>query len=221
MAITFAEPREHRMLANLERVTRQRIEIASVPTVADLRARRQDVIRAGLREIIAAGDLDAFRGIVAPLGQEFDLLDVAAAALKQADPRAGNVEPEIPAVLERPAPHSRSQGRHPERRKDGSRTPAVHMTAIEIGGGREMRLTPGDIVGAMANEVGVSPRAIGAIRIEERSAIVDVATDIVDDVVAALRKVYIKGKRLPVHRARSRGGVPPPRGGSARPRHHR
>jgi ATP-dependent RNA helicase DeaD len=221
VAITFAEPRERRMLGNIERVTRQQIEIAPVPTVSELRARRQDVIRAGLREIIAAGDLDAFRDIAAPLGQEFDLLDVAAAALKQADPRPGDVEPEIPAVLKRPAPHSRSHERSPERRKDRSRTPAVHMVAIEIGGGSEMRLTPGDIVGAMANEVGVSPRAIGTIRIEERCTIVDVATSIVDDVVAALQKVRIKGKRLPVHRARSRRGVSPPRGRSALPRHHR
>ena len=220
VAITFAEPREHRMLGNIERVTKQRIEIVPVPTVADLRARRQDVIRAGLREIIVAGDLDAFRGIVAPLGEEFDLLDVAAAALKQSDPRPGSVEPEIPAVLERPDVHSRSRERPAERPKHAfHRKPAVHMTAIEIGGGWNMRLTPGDLVGAMANEVGVSPRAIGTIRIDERYAIVDVATDIVDDVVAALRKVYIKGKRLAVHRAAGRGGVPPPRRGSARPKH--
>jgi ATP-dependent RNA helicase DeaD len=220
VAITFAEPREHRMLGNIERVTKQRIEIAPVPTVADLEARRRDVIRTGLREIIVAGDLDVFRGIVAPLGKEFDLLDVAAAALKQGDRRPGSVEPEIP-VLERPEPHVRSREREPERRKPAfHRKPAVHMTAIEIGGGRNMRLTPGDLVGAMANEVGVSPRAIGTIRIDERYAIVDVATDIVDDVVAALRKVHIKGKRLPVHRAPSRGGVPPPRTGSVRPKHH-
>jgi hypothetical protein len=70
----------------------------------------------------------------------------------------------------------------------------------------------------MANEVGVSARAIGNIRIDERRAIVDVATEIVDDVVAALRKVYIKGKRLPVHRSPSRGGVPPPRRGFDRPK---
>ena len=219
VAITFAEPREHRMLGNIERVTQQRIEIVPVPTVADLRARRQDVIRAGLRETIAAGDLDAFRGIVAPLGEEFDLLDVAAAALKQADPRPGSIEAEIPAVLERPAPHARSPERQPERRKNRfQRQPNVHMTAIEIGGGWKMRLTPGDIVGAMANELGVSARAIGTIRIDERHAVVDVATDIVDDVVAALRKVYIKGKRLPVHRSRVAGGIAPPRAGSARPK---
>ena len=33
------QPREHRLLKNIERVTRQRIEIAKIPTVADLRAR--------------------------------------------------------------------------------------------------------------------------------------------------------------------------------------
>jgi ATP-dependent RNA helicase DeaD len=222
VAITFAEPREHRMLGNIERVTKQRIEIAPVPTVADLQARRREVIRAGLREIIVAGDLDAFRSIVAPLGEEFDLLDVAAAALKQSDPRPGSVEPEIPAVLERVEPHAPSRERQPERRKDAfHRKPAVHMTAIEIGGGWNMRLTPGDLVGAMANEVGVSPRAIGTIRIDERYAIVEVASDIVDDVVAALRKVYIKGKRLPVRRAPAGVSVPPPRGRPARPKYRR
>jgi ATP-dependent RNA helicase DeaD len=219
VAITFAEPREHRMLANIERVTRQRIEIVPVPTVADLRARRQDAIRVALRDTIAAGDLDAFRGIVAPLAEEFDLLDVAAAALKQGDPRAGAVEAEIPAVLERAQPPSRSRERHPAQGKDRfARKPSVPMTAIEIGGGWNMRLTPGDLVGAMANEVGVNPRAIGNIRIDERHAVVDVATDIVDDVVAALRKVHIKGKRLPVHRAPSRGGGPPPPARSGRPK---
>jgi superfamily II DNA/RNA helicase len=39
VAITLAEPREHRLLRNIEQQTKQRIEIAAVPTVADLRAR--------------------------------------------------------------------------------------------------------------------------------------------------------------------------------------
>jgi ATP-dependent RNA helicase DeaD len=205
VAITLAEPREHRMLGNIERVTKQRIEIAPVPTVADLQARRQDVIRAGLREIIAAGDLDAFRGIVAPLGEEFDLLDVAAAALKQADPRPGSVEPEIPAVLERPSTRARPpEGKAQRPTGKFKHRPTVPMAAIEIGAGWNLHLTPGDLVGAMANEVGINPRAIGAIRIDERYSFVEVAADIVDDVVAALRTVRIKGKKLPVRHCRPR-----------------
>ena len=46
VAITLAEPREHRLLRNIEQVTKQKIEIAQVPTVADLRARRLEVTRA-------------------------------------------------------------------------------------------------------------------------------------------------------------------------------
>ncbi len=37
VAITLAEPREHRQLQAIERATRQKIEIARLPTVADLR----------------------------------------------------------------------------------------------------------------------------------------------------------------------------------------
>src|ERR671912_2292116 len=49
-AITLAEPREHRLLKNIEAITRQKIEIANVPTVADLHAKRLELTRAALRE---------------------------------------------------------------------------------------------------------------------------------------------------------------------------
>src|SRR5687767_5797389 len=45
-AITLAEPREHRLLRSIEQVTKQKIQVAAVPTVADLRARRLELIRA-------------------------------------------------------------------------------------------------------------------------------------------------------------------------------
>src|SRR6185369_4251314 len=110
VAITLAEPREHRLLKNIEQQTRQKIEIAAVPTVADLRARRLELTRASLRETILSGDLDHFRVVVDSLAQEFDIMDVAAAAVKQADARDGaEEEHEIPTVTlrpERPAPRS-------------------------------------------------------------------------------------------------------------------
>ena len=65
MAITLAEPREHRMLKTIERVTGQRIAIEKVPTVADLRARRLELTRAALREsLLRATTSTAFRVVV-------------------------------------------------------------------------------------------------------------------------------------------------------------
>ena len=55
VAITLAEPREHWQLKNIERATKQKIEIGSVPTVADLRAKRLELTRASLREALLGG----------------------------------------------------------------------------------------------------------------------------------------------------------------------
>ena len=84
VAITFLEPREHRMLRNIQRETGQKIAVATIPTVAELRNRRLELTGLALRETIVAGELDSFRGLVETLSSEFDPLDVAAAAAKLA-----------------------------------------------------------------------------------------------------------------------------------------
>lgn len=103
VAITLAEPREHRLLRNIEYLTKQKIEIAQVPTVADLRARRLELTRASLRETMLGGELDAYRAIVESLAEEFDVMDIAAAAVKVIEMRDGSAESEqeIPEVQAR------------------------------------------------------------------------------------------------------------------------
>ena len=110
-AITLVEPREHRLLRTIESFTKQKIDVATVPTVAELKARRLDVTKASIRERILAGDLDEVRVVVASLAEEFDIVDIAAAAVKLAHAaEAGDeTEREIPTV----APHE------PARREGG------------------------------------------------------------------------------------------------------
>ena len=88
-AITLAEPREHRLLRAMEAATKQKIEVAPIPTVADLRARRLEITRASLRERLLAGNLDSTRVVVESLGSEFDIMDIAAAAVALAHSAAG------------------------------------------------------------------------------------------------------------------------------------
>src|SRR5436190_8131744 len=83
-AITLAEPREHRLLRSIEQVTKQKIEVATVPTVSDLRARRLELTSAALRERLTAGDFDDVRVVVESLSEDFDVVDIAAAAVKLA-----------------------------------------------------------------------------------------------------------------------------------------
>jgi ATP-dependent RNA helicase DeaD len=81
VAITLADPRERRVLRNIEALTRQPIEVKTLPSIADLRARRLDSTRAAIRERIAAGNLDEGRAMAGALGDESDILDIAAAAI--------------------------------------------------------------------------------------------------------------------------------------------
>ena len=109
-AITLAEPREHRLLRAMEAATRQKIDVAPIPTVADLRARRLEITSASLRERLLAGNLDHTRVVVEALANEFDIVDIAAAAVQLAHSAAGGDgdDHEIPA----PAPPSTTAGPH-------------------------------------------------------------------------------------------------------------
>ena len=203
VAITLAEPREHRMLKNIERVTGQRIRIEKVPTVADLRARRLDVVRATLRETILAGDLDDVRVVVETLTDEFDVVEVALAAVKLAHDAAGGgadeqeipdvaPRPERPVPDRRPGPAGRAKGR--------PRGPAGETIRLFIGAGRSSGVRPQDLVGAVAGESRLTGRDVGAIEIFDRFSLVEIPAGAADEVIAGLRASTIKGRKVRVMR---------------------
>jgi ATP-dependent RNA helicase DeaD len=198
VAITLAEPREHRMLKTIEQVTKQRFTIEKLPTVADLRTRRLESTRAALQESLLDGDrLEQFRVVIEALGDEFDIVDIALAAVKLAHESSGAEidEREIPD-------HSDSIARKhqgPERGRRGSR-PDGGTTRLFFGVGRRANIRPQDLVGAIANESGLSGRDIGAIEISDRFSLVEVPASAADEVIEALRNSTIKGKRTVVRR---------------------
>jgi ATP-dependent RNA helicase DeaD len=105
VAITLAEPRETRLIRSIEAATKQKIEMATVPTVADLRAKRVELTLTAVRDQIVAGDLDDLRVVVQSLASEFDLTDVAAAAIKLVHAQMGDgtdgSERDVPTVQPR------------------------------------------------------------------------------------------------------------------------
>lgn len=92
VAITLAEPKEHRLLRNIEQLTKQKMKIAKVPTVADLKARRMEILQAKVREAIQSEELDSFRVLVDGLSSEFDIVEIALGAMKLAQAALGGTE---------------------------------------------------------------------------------------------------------------------------------
>jgi ATP-dependent RNA helicase DeaD len=70
------------------------------------------------------------------------------------------------------------------------------MLRVFIGAGRKAGIRPADLVGAIANEAGVSVRDIGAIEIADKFSLVELSEGVVERVAAALRATTIKRKRV-------------------------
>jgi ATP-dependent RNA helicase DeaD len=77
------------------------------------------------------------------------------------------------------------------------------MTRVFIGAGRQAGVRPQDLVGAIANEAHISGREIGAIEIADRFSLVEVAADVAQAVIGALRETTLKGRKVTVRRERS------------------
>ncbi len=283
VAITLVEPREHRLLRDIERTIGAPLEIVGLPTVADVREKRLEILRGTLRQTLLGDGFDRYRAVVEPLSDEFDLVDIALAAISLADEGARGAEDTVelapatlppafgdrgaanrsgpnrrpkPAVargatpweapgrrppqrhgapppygappagageagdgrpqrLHRPVPHGASapvrgyrvsgwrdaEGR-PVMRSPRGAPASPDVTRLFVGAGRAAGMRPGDLVGAIANEAGLSGGDIGAIQIADGFSLVDVPADAADHVISALRGATIRGQKVNVRRER-------------------
>jgi ATP-dependent RNA helicase DeaD len=212
VAITLAEPREQRLLGNIERLTRQKIVTKSVPTVADMRARRLDQTAEALRFALEADDLVDYDEVLAALSGEHDVRAIALAAIKIAHEVGGGSgdDVEIPDAAKRldrpvarPVPAKKTPGKkgalasRPDERRVENAPGTAH---IFVGLGRTSGVRPADLVGAIANESKLSGRQIGPIRVADNFSVVGVPEAKVDAVIAAMRATMIRGKRANIRR---------------------
>ncbi|HEX8455425.1 MAG TPA: DEAD/DEAH box helicase [Longimicrobium sp.] len=215
-AITLVQPREQGLLRGIERVVGRPIEVARVPTVADLRARRVELLRSAIRETIEEDEFDGYREIAASLAEDgYDPLDIAAAAAKLAADATRGEEPEneveIPQWENRPQrPHDDTRG--PRGRRDSfdgpgrdgpprGRRPRADMTRLFIGVGRRRGIRPGDIVGAIVGEAKIPAEGIGSIEIADQFTLVEVAEEHADHVIRTMSRAAIKGRPVSIRRS--------------------
>jgi ATP-dependent RNA helicase DeaD len=185
-ALTLVEPRERRQLKAIERLIGAPIKPARIPTMADITARRRDLFRESLREVLEAGDYEGQLTTVEELAGEYDPAAIAAAALQ---------------MLWK-SQHGGPQTESAEEIAADSLQPEPGMTRIFVGLGRQEGLRPGDLVGAIANEAGVEGRSIGSIDILDHTAFVEVPKAEAQNVVQALRRTKLRGRKVKVQIAR-------------------
>jgi ATP-dependent RNA helicase DeaD len=189
VAITLVEPRERSLLKNIERLTGRRIAVQALPTVADLRARRLELTRASLREALVRGGTEGARVVVEALAAEFELFEIATAAVHL-----------IQEASERDGARATADDTPPE--TSVPTTIEQDFTRIYVSAGRAAGVRPADLVGAITGEAAVPGEAVGAIELGDRFALVEVRESDADAVVEALRRATIRGRRVTASRYR-------------------
>ncbi len=225
IAITLAEPKQKRLLKNIERLTKQNIAVKKVPSVADLRARQIELTVTALRDALASDDLEDYSTVLDKLAVCNDDGDpdtpepvdlerlVALAAIKLVHEGRGAEldEVEIPDASykdnkrdNRPGNKHRKSGSPNEggkfTKKSRDHSDNGQTASVYIGLGRKAGVRPGDLVGAIANEAGLTGKQIGPIRISDHYSVVGVPVDAVDHVIAQVGGASVRGKKMKIRR---------------------
>jgi ATP-dependent RNA helicase DeaD len=221
-AISFVTPRERYLLKHIEKATRQPLTLMQLPTVEDVNTTRLSRFDDAITEALAQTErIERFRDIVDHYVREHDVpeADVAAALAVVAqgdtplllDPASEQVRPpreDRPTRGDRP-----DRGGRPERgeRRPRGRTD-VPMATYRIAVGKRHKVEPRQIVGAIANEGGLSRQDFGHIDIRGDHSLVELPADLPGGAWDKLKGTRISGKLIELT---SDAGGPPRK----KPRH--
>jgi len=236
-AILFIAPRERNLLRLIERATRQTIEPLSLPTVDDVNSKRLAKFKARIGEALAGGTADFHRKAVQEVALETgaDLLSIAAAIASLVEGGAP-VQSAAPARNWAPPAAEPERGRDEEtRRPPREREQAADLPGVAAGGyafeddGRQVtwRLdvghrhgaTPGNIVGAIANEARLAGPQINGVDVRATYTLVRLPAMLPQAVIARLSKVRVRGRELALDAESAKHGgrsTPHRKGGRAR-----
>ena len=219
-ALTFFTPREHGRLRRIEKLTGTEMEEVDIPSpaaVSEFRARR---LLEGLAARIERGRLDMYKGLLADMGEESSVEDIAAALMatavgdegpaprREKDRRGnGKIRREerldesgefVGASFEAGRDKDRplKGGANGARRRGGGRPAPGSGTRYRIEVGKKDRVKPGSIVGAIAGEGGIDGRDIGNIEIYPTFSLVDITADLSGEQLSRISKGYVSGRQL-------------------------
>jgi len=195
-----------RQVPALRRLTTGTVEPLDVSR-ATMKARARDErVRSAIRAELQAGFPSREVMALEPLLSEFDGLEIAAAALRimernrhEETARRADAERPVLRAAERPA--DRAPDRKEERREAGPARAASgrgsgEFTRVFLSVGDRDGVRPGDLVGAITGESGITSDRIGKLDIRDGHSVAEIASADADTVIEKMNGITLKGRRV-------------------------
>ncbi|MGN8758720.1 DEAD/DEAH box helicase [Acidaminococcus fermentans] len=190
VALTFITPREFRQLKLIERSIKTKIIRGTLPTDASVLERQREQIVSKMQTILEQDRYQDYLPIVETLEKDYDVQDIAAAALKFMQEGA--------KALEEPT----EEESLPDALANTGAKPGMVRLFVNIG--RSSRVTVRDIIQSIAIEAEIPARSIGRISIYDKFSFVEVPMEHAEKVLAVMHRNTIRGCRVNMEPAKAR-----------------
>lgn len=220
-AILFVTPRERRMLRSIEKVTKATLQEMQLPTVDEVNEVRKKNFAQGITEALGAKDKDFFRTMVREYSQNNDVAmdDIAAALAVKLQGDKEFLLKEQPVDKRKERFNDKRGGRDFDDRggrggrdrggRGGRGGRDENFQPYRLAVGKRQNVRPGSIVGALANEGGLSSKDFGRINIGAEHTIVELPKNLDPAVLDRLSDTRISGELIKIrkdHGVPGRGG---------------
>lgn len=187
-AFTFVTGRDFYLLRNVMKYTKKKIKKHPIPTISDIETIKTSIFLEKIKKKIDEGKLEKYIKVLEDLlDDDFSAIEIAAALLK--------MELEIKDVVEidiRPDKTYKSTGAE------------KGMVRMFINIGKNKRIRPQDVVGAIAGETSISGKNIGEIDIFDNYTFVEIPEEYADEVLSIMSKNTIKGNKINIEPAKGK-----------------
>ncbi len=194
-AILFVAPREKRMLAAIERATRQPIKAMALPSRKDITNRRINLFKEQISAAMESQELEFFEELIDQLQSEYDVGHrKIAATLAYLLQKERPLHPDEQFVEEVRQERPERQSRPGRERK----TSDDQMQTYRVEVGRNHGVEPGNLVGAISNEGKINSRDIGKIKLFDHFSLVDLPKNLNPDTLHKLKGVWVCDEQLQI-----------------------
>jgi ATP-dependent RNA helicase DeaD len=217
LAISFVTPGERQALASLERQLKVRVTQVPVPSDAKIALGQRDRLKESLVGALSLESTAHARKWLTELldAEEFSAEDIAVAAITQLalqdNIRLDHVERDMPPMWAR---HVEGRTRLPSGRGRPSSHPSaatsdnntsndngndfrdVNEVELHVPLGRNAGMRPADVVGALANELGISGKRVGRVTILASRTFVGVPKEVAEFALSKGAKIVVRGKSV-------------------------
>ncbi|MDW5300126.1 MAG: DEAD/DEAH box helicase [Sedimentibacter sp.] len=201
-SFTLVAAREMKKIENIEKYTKKAIRKRSIPTVDKVNEVKQDKFIRGIVDVIEKGELGENRVLAEKLLEKgFDAETLIAAMIKKLVKFDLSEEKDLNDII-------------PERKKSvkGGAKNLENTVRFHVSLGKKQGIRPGDILGAVAGECGISGSDIGEIEVLENYSFFNAASEHQNRIIDRMEGAQIKGKDVIVELSKEKKSSRPARG---------